>query len=85
MQSLFIADTSPPLSLQLFGNMVDHCFASCVDDFTTKALSTREQGCVTRCVQKSMATSMRLSERFQEQNAAQMGAGGQGGQGGLSR
>lgn len=59
--------------LQIFGNMVDHCFDSCINDFTSKSLSGREQGCVTRCVQKSFAASMRLSERFQEQNAAQMG------------
>ncbi|KAI1423607.1 mitochondrial intermembrane space translocase subunit [Xylaria sp. FL1777] len=54
---------------QLFSNLVDHCFMSCIDDFTSKSLSTRESGCVTRCVQKQMALSQRLSERFQEHNA----------------
>ncbi|KAI0118659.1 mitochondrial import inner membrane translocase subunit tim-9 [Nemania sp. FL0031] len=58
--------------LGLFSNLVDHCFMSCVDDFTSKSLSARESGCVTRCVQKHMALSQRLSERFQEHNA-QMG------------
>ena len=58
---------------QLFSNLVDHCFMSCVDDFTSKSLSTRETGCITRCVQKQMALSQRLSERFAEHNAA-MGA-----------
>ena len=58
---------------QLFSNLVDHCFISCIDDFSSKSLSTREQGCVTRCVQKQMAMSQRLAERFQEHNAA-MGA-----------
>ncbi|KAI0391202.1 mitochondrial import inner membrane translocase subunit tim-9 [Xylariaceae sp. FL0594] len=58
--------------LGLFSNLVDHCFMSCIDDFTTKSLSGRESGCVTRCVQKHMALSQRLSERFQEHNA-QMG------------
>jgi mitochondrial import inner membrane translocase subunit TIM9 len=62
---------------QLFGNLVDHCFMACVDDFGSKALSGRETGCISRCVKKSMATQQRLSERFQEHNA-QMGA--QGGQ-----
>ncbi|KAI1318656.1 mitochondrial intermembrane space translocase subunit [Xylariaceae sp. FL0255] len=51
-----------------FSNLVDHCFMSCIDDFTSKSLSPRETGCVTRCVQKYMATSQRLSERFQEHN-----------------
>ncbi|KAI1348289.1 mitochondrial import inner membrane translocase subunit tim-9 [Xylaria sp. FL0043] len=55
--------------LGLFSNLVDHCFMSCVDDFTSKSLSGRESGCVTRCVQKHMALSQRLSERFQEHNA----------------
>ncbi|KAI2612063.1 mitochondrial intermembrane space translocase subunit [Hypoxylon fragiforme] len=54
----------------LFSNLVDHCFMSCIDDFTSKSLNSRESGCVTRCVQKHMAMSQRLSERFQEHNAA---------------
>jgi import inner membrane translocase subunit TIM9 len=54
----------------MFSNMVDGCFAPCIDDFTSKALSGRETGCLTRCVQKSMAATARLSERFQENNAA---------------
>ncbi|KAH9883877.1 mitochondrial intermembrane space translocase subunit [Xylariomycetidae sp. FL2044] len=52
----------------LFSNLVDHCFSSCVDDFSTKSLTARESGCVSRCVQKAMATNLRLGERFQEHN-----------------
>ncbi|KAK7742113.1 protein transporter tim9 [Cytospora paraplurivora] len=55
--------------VSLFGNLVDHCFMSCVDDFTSRAVSTRESGCVARCVQKTMAMNTRLAERFQEHNA----------------
>ncbi|KAG9253859.1 mitochondrial import inner membrane translocase subunit tim-9 [Emericellopsis atlantica] len=51
-----------------FGGLVDHCFVSCVDDFTSKALSTRETGCINRCVLKWMATQQRVSDRFQEHN-----------------
>ncbi|KAI0023153.1 mitochondrial intermembrane space translocase subunit [Xylariomycetidae sp. FL0641] len=54
--------------LGLFSNLVDHCFMSCIDDFTSKSLNGRESGCVARCVQKNMALSQRLSERFQEHN-----------------
>ena len=54
---------------QLFSNLVDHCFVSCIDDFSSKALSGKETGCVSRCVQKHMSMSQRLSERFQEHNA----------------
>ncbi|EFX02717.1 mitochondrial intermembrane space translocase subunit [Grosmannia clavigera kw1407] len=53
----------------LFSNLVDNCFTACVDDFSSKAVSTRETGCITRCVQKTLATQQRLSERFQEHNA----------------
>ncbi|KAL2124008.1 hypothetical protein VTJ04DRAFT_373 [Mycothermus thermophilus] len=53
-----------------FGNLVDSCFSSCVDDFTSRALSNRETGCLSRCVAKSMATQARLGERFAELNAA---------------
>jgi import inner membrane translocase subunit TIM9 len=51
---------------------VDNCFNSCVDDFTSKALSGRENGCISRCVLKSMAGQQRLSERFAEHNMAAM-------------
>ena len=55
---------------QVFGNLVDNCFNACVDDFTSKALSGRESGCISRCVTKSMTTQTRLGERFAELNAA---------------
>ncbi|KAK5653098.1 hypothetical protein OQA88_9196 [Cercophora sp. LCS_1] len=56
--------------MNLFGNLVDNCFTACVDDFTSKALSGRENGCISRCVLKSMTTQTRLSERFAELNQA---------------
>ncbi|KAH6624489.1 Tim10/DDP family zinc finger-domain-containing protein [Chaetomium sp. MPI-SDFR-AT-0129] len=56
--------------MNVFGNLVDTCFTACVDDFTSKAISSRESGCLTRCVSKSMATQNRLSERFAEINAS---------------
>ncbi|KAH6890483.1 mitochondrial import inner membrane translocase subunit tim9 [Thelonectria olida] len=63
--------------MNAFGGLVEHCFVSCVDDFTSKAISSRESGCINRCVTKWMATQQRVSERFQEHNAqlsAQMAA-----------
>ncbi|CAK7206757.1 protein transporter tim9 [Sporothrix eucalyptigena] len=58
--------------LGFFSNIVDHCFTACIDDFTSKTVSTRESGCITRCVQKTLATQQRLSERFQENNLEMM-------------
>lgn len=55
--------------LGVFGNLVDNCFTACINDFTSKSLTNQENGCIARCVQKSMALQGRLSERFQEQNA----------------
>lgn len=54
----------------MFNTMVDGCFVPCVDDFTSKALSGRETGCLQRCVAKNFAATGRLSERFAEQSAA---------------
>ncbi|APA09532.1 hypothetical protein SS1G_12349 [Sclerotinia sclerotiorum 1980 UF-70] len=56
----------------MFSNLVTHCFDACVDDFTTKSLIARESGCVSRCVQKFMAGSERIGQRFQEQQAQMM-------------
>lgn len=56
-------------SNQAYGGLVEHCFDSCINDFTSKALSTTENGCISRCVQKWMVTQQRVSDRFQEHNA----------------
>ncbi len=50
--------------------MVQKCFDDCVNDFTTKSLHSREEGCVVRCVDKNLKVADRVSQRFQEQNAA---------------
>ncbi|EXJ83181.1 mitochondrial import inner membrane translocase subunit tim9 [Capronia coronata CBS 617.96] len=53
-----------------FSGLVQTCFDDCVNDFTSKATTPREQGCVSRCFEKHMKATERLGERFQEQNAA---------------
>ncbi|KAI9742240.1 MAG: protein transporter tim9 [Claussenomyces sp. TS43310] len=58
----------------MFSGLVDRCFDHCIDDFTTKSLISREQGCISRCVQKFMAGSERIGQRFQEQQAQMMAA-----------
>lgn len=57
------------LGNQIFSKLVDHCFMSCIDDFSSKALNSRESGCIQRCVIKDMAAQQRLGERFQELSA----------------
>ena len=61
---------------QMYSKLVQRCFDDCVNDFTTKSLISREEGCVMRCVDKYLKGSERLGQRFQEQNAAMMQSGG---------
>jgi mitochondrial import inner membrane translocase subunit TIM9 len=63
------------LSTQMYSTLVQRCFDHCVNDFTTKSLVSREEGCVMRCVDKYLKSSERLGQRFQEQNAAMMQSG----------
>ncbi|KAL7272677.1 protein transporter tim9 [Rhizina undulata] len=68
--------------MQMYSNLVQsRCFDDCINDFTSKAVSTKEETCVSRCVDKFLKTSERLGQRFAEQNQAMMqqGAGGMGG------
>lgn len=60
------------IDVKMYSKLVQRCFDDCVNDFTTKSLVSREEGCVLRCVDKSLKGSARLNERFQEQNAAMM-------------
>ena len=60
---------------QMYSRLVQRCFDDCVNDFTTKSLISREEGCVMRCVDKYLKASERLGQRFQEQNAAMMQSG----------
>src|SRR5271167_4923633 len=60
---------------QMYSKLVQRCFDDCVNDFTTKSLISREEGCVTRCVDKYLNGSARVGQRFQEQNTAMMQSG----------
>mmetsp|Transcript_97333 Transcript_97333/g.135242 ORF Transcript_97333/g.135242 Transcript_97333/m.135242 type:complete len:94 (-) Transcript_97333:30-311(-) len=52
--------------MNTYNNLVEKCFNECVTSFRTKALEGSEEQCVTRCVQKFMSFSQRVSLRFQE-------------------
>ncbi|ETN43720.1 mitochondrial import inner membrane translocase subunit tim9 [Cyphellophora europaea CBS 101466] len=64
--------------MNTYSNLVQRCFEDCVNDFTTKSLISKEEGCVFRCVDKYMKGQTRLGERFQEMNATMMQGGGLG-------
>ncbi|KAL2357229.1 mitochondrial import inner membrane translocase subunit TIM9, partial [Cryomyces antarcticus] len=61
--------------MTMYSNLVQRCFDDCVNDFSSKSLLSREEGCVMRCVDKFLKGSERLGQRFQEQNAAMAQSG----------
>ncbi|USP81866.1 hypothetical protein yc1106_09140 [Curvularia clavata] len=65
--------------MNMYSNLVQQCFDHCVNGFESKSLTSREESCVMRCVDKHMKGSQRLGDRFQEQNAAMAQGGGMGG------
>ena len=47
----------------MYSRLVDKCFNDCVDDFTSKSVSAREEGCVMRCWDKNMKSQERIQQR----------------------
>jgi import inner membrane translocase subunit TIM9 len=62
--------------MNMYSNLVQQCFDHCVNGFESKSLTSREESCIMRCVDKHMKGSQRLGDRFQEQNAAMAQQGG---------
>lgn len=77
-ESKYWASTTD-MGWQMYSNLVQQCFDHCVNGFESKSLTSREESCVMRCVDKHMKGSQRLGDRFQEQNAAMAQGGGMGG------
>jgi len=48
----------------MYSKLVDKCFNDCVDDFSSKSISSREEGCVMRCWDKNMKGQERIQQRF---------------------
>ena len=46
--------------ISLFSNLVENCFGTCTTDFTSKALTGKEEDCVKNCADKFF----NLSSRF---------------------
>lgn len=67
----------------MYSRLVQNCFDSCVNDFTSRTLGSKEESCVMRCVDKHMKANERLGQRFQEQNAAMMAQAGGGAPGSM--
>ncbi|KAH0611116.1 uncharacterized protein LAJ45_08355 [Morchella importuna] len=64
--------------MQMYSKLVQRCFDDCVNDFTSKAVSSKEETCIGRCVDKFIKASERTGQRFAEQNQAMVQGGGPG-------
>lgn len=52
---------------QMYSKMVDKCFNDCIDDFTSKSVSSREEGCLSRCWDKNMKAQERIQVCLSEE------------------
>mmetsp|Transcript_14367 Transcript_14367/g.32922 ORF Transcript_14367/g.32922 Transcript_14367/m.32922 type:complete len:95 (-) Transcript_14367:920-1204(-) len=62
-------------SLKMYNGLVQRCFADCVHTFRRKTLEKDEEACVSRCTQKFLKHSARVSLRFAELNQQQSTVG----------
>ncbi|KZT33302.1 mitochondrial import inner membrane translocase subunit TIM9 [Sistotremastrum suecicum HHB10207 ss-3] len=58
--------------MNLYAGLVERCFTSCCSDFTSKALSGKEETCVMNCADKFLKHTERVGARFAEHNAETM-------------
>jgi len=58
--------------MRTYSSLVERCFTSCCNDFTSKALSSKEELCMRNCSAKFMKYSERAGARFAEENAGAM-------------
>ncbi|CAD6194089.1 unnamed protein product [Caenorhabditis auriculariae] len=49
-----------------YNNVAEQCFNSCVNDFTSRTVSDKEEKCSSNCLDKYLKMTQRVSMRFQE-------------------
>ncbi|KAH9080492.1 mitochondrial import inner membrane translocase subunit TIM9 [Lactarius deliciosus] len=59
--------------MRMYSSLVERCFTSCCNDFTSKAV----EQCMMNCADKFLKHSERVGARFAEQNADAMNAAAQ--------
>lgn len=50
----------------VYNRLAETCFNDCVFDFTTRAITDKENRCTDICFDKSLKMNARISQRFQE-------------------
>jgi len=58
--------------MKLYNGVVERCFFTCVNEFSTKTLTAKEEICMYRCHDKFLKHTMRVGSIFAEQNAQLM-------------
>ncbi|KAI9591863.1 putative TIM9-translocase of the mitochondrial inner membrane [Syncephalis fuscata] len=58
--------------VRMYSKLVERCFVDCVDDFTSKAISSKENTCLDRCITKFLRLSERVGQQFSEETAKSM-------------
>lgn len=53
--------------MNMFNGLTERCFHSCVSDFSTRNLTSKEETCMYRCVDKFIRHTQRVGLVFQEQ------------------
>lgn len=54
-----------------YNKLSEMCFMDCVQDFTFREVSKREETCAENCFEKFLKLNNRISQRFQEIQLAQ--------------
>ncbi|KAH7104963.1 chaperone [Auriculariales sp. MPI-PUGE-AT-0066] len=58
--------------IKMYSGIVEKCFTSCCNDFTSKSLTSKEDACIANCADKLLKHAERVGSRFAEQNAEAM-------------
>mmetsp|Transcript_7552 Transcript_7552/g.19218 ORF Transcript_7552/g.19218 Transcript_7552/m.19218 type:complete len:99 (+) Transcript_7552:253-549(+) len=59
-------------SLRMYNSLVEKCFDTCVQSFRRKTLEKDEEKCISKCCEKFLKHSSRVSIRFAELNQQQV-------------
>lgn len=57
--------------MKTYAGIVERCFTSCCNDFTSKAMTTKEDTCVSNCIDKFFKHTERVGARFAESTAGE--------------
>ncbi|XP_066932217.1 mitochondrial import inner membrane translocase subunit Tim9-like [Clytia hemisphaerica] len=59
--------------LTTYNKLSETCFSDCIQDFTTRTISSNENTCAMNCTEKFLKMAQRIGIRFQELQELNMG------------